>query len=575
MAASRQAMLKQIRHPPLDRTEENTMKKRKKLLFIIPPYFNIRDYRSEQHAAQLPVFTIPYGVLSLAAYIQVSATIDTEFDILDLNLEAFKLCKITHTMEEEVNILIGEKIKEKMLNYQPDIVGISALFNTCYNYLEQISTSVKKATTKVLLVMGGGLATNLSVEILGNFQHIDACCNGEGEIPLSQLVNAEDALSYLHSSPAWVTRASLQQGRIPQQELIENLDEIPFFDYSLIDLNNYTGRSLDKSYAQKSLREISIHTSRGCPHSCVFCSNGTVHGKKIRYMSVDKVISEVKRMVDTYDVKILLIEDDHFLADKERAKQILMKLSDFHLKIEFPNGIAVYAIDAEIGLLLKNAGVTTISLAVESGSDYVLQYIINKPLRVKMIKPAVEILRYNGISIHAFIVTGLPGELEQHRDETMQMISSVGFDWVKFFLAIPIAGSRLYDICKKNGYLINSDFSQYVTTKANIRTPDLDPEYMEERVYLMNLEANFVNNYNLLSGNYEKASSHFENIAKRYPDHAFAHYCLSKSYEGTGNDAEKAMHHKDIFSELITTDGKWAKYARYFDLDVECTLKAV
>jgi TolA-binding protein len=48
-----------------------------------------------------------------------------------------------------------------------------------------------------------------------------------------------------------------------------------------------------------------------------------------------------------------------------------------------------------------------------------------------------------------------------------------------------------------------------------------------------------VRNYNLLSGNYEKASSHFENIAKRYPDHAFAHYCLSKSYEGSGNDAEK------------------------------------
>jgi anaerobic magnesium-protoporphyrin IX monomethyl ester cyclase len=548
--------------------EDRTMIKGKKILFIIPPYYNIRDYRSEQHAAQLPVFTIPYGILSLAAYIKATSAVNAEFDILDLNLEAYKLSNRTDNIRDEIATLIGDRIRERMVKCKPDIVGISALFNTCFNYLELVSVSVKKADCDVLLVIGGGLATNLAPDILQTFQHIDACCNGEGEMPLRQLVDAGDAARYFKSSRCWVTRESLQEGRVPHQELIDNLDEIPFFDYRLIDLDEYTGRSLDKSYAQRSLREISIHTSRGCPYNCVFCSNSTVHGKKIRYMSVEKVVGEVKRMVDIYSVKILLIEDDHFLSDKERAKQILTRLREFGLRIEFPNGIAVYAIDDEVGRLLKEAGVTTISLAVESGSDYVLKNIISKPLQVKMIKPAVEILRSNGISIHAFIVTGLPGELEQHRKETMQMLFHVGFDWVKFFLAIPIAGSRLYEICKESGYLINSDYSQYVTTKANIRTPDLDPEYIEEEIYRMNLEANFVRNYNLMAGNYEKAISHFENIAKRYPEHAFAHYYLSKSYEGSGNNSEKAAYHRGIFREQIKTDGKWANYARQFELDL-------
>jgi len=543
---------------------ERTAKGTKKILFIIPPFFHIGDYLSAQHTSQQPVFTIPYGVLSLAAYVQANAQHDVQIEIIDLNLEAYRLCKNSADLEDDLKGLI----RDRVLNYQPDIVGISALFNTCFNYLGLISRAVKETANDVLLVIGGGLATNLSSEILASFPYLDACCYGEGEIPLLQLVDAVNAPQYLRASSSWITRESLREGRKPQHEFIQNLDEIPFFDYGLIDLSNYMGRSLDKSYAQKSLREISIHTSRGCPFNCVFCSNGTVHGKKVRYMSVQKVIDEVERMVRWYGVEVLLVEDDHFLNNKDRAKKILEGIREFNLKIEFPNGIAVYAINEDIGELLKVAGVTTISLAVESGSDFVLKQIIDKPLRVAAIKPAVEILRKNGISVHAFIVIGLPGELEKHREETMKMLLDVGFDWVKIFLAIPVAGSRLYEICKENGYLLDSDFSRYVTTKANIRTPEIDPDYIEDRAYLMNLEANFVKNYNLMTGNFHKAYLHFENIAKRYPDHAFAHYCLAKSYEGLGKNDENNKYHHHKFLELITTDSTWERYARHFELSV-------
>jgi anaerobic magnesium-protoporphyrin IX monomethyl ester cyclase len=533
-----------------------------KILFIIPPYFHIRDYISQSPTSQQPVFTIPYGILSLAAYVKAYSKYDIQLEIMDLNLDASKFLNFTQDIEGAIQNLI----KDRMLNFMPDIVGISALFNTCYNHLEFISASVKEINNDVLLVVGGGLATNLYHEILGNFKLIDACCYGEGEIPFCELVNSENRDEYLKYSSSWITHKSLIEGSIPKHAFIHNLDDIPFFDYDLIDLNNYMGRSLDKSYSQKSLREISIHTSRGCPFNCVYCANATVHGKKIRYMSVEKVIKEIERAVSVYHAEILLIEDDHFLGDKDRAKQILERVHDFNLKVEFPNGIAVYAIDDDIGDLLKEAGVTTISLAVESGSDFVLKNIINKPHRVVMIKPAVDILRKNGISVHAFIVTGLPGELEQHREETMQMIFDVGFDWVKFFLAIPIAGSRLYDICKENGYLINNNFSQHVTTKANITTPDMDPEYIEDKVYLMNLEANFVRNYNLMTGYFHKASLPFENIVGRYPDHAFAHYYLAKSYEGMGRKDELIENHKNIFQTIINTNSTWERYATHFEL---------
>ena len=42
----------------------------KNILFIIPPYFNIQDYISEEKKSILPTFTIPYGVLSIDSYLK-------------------------------------------------------------------------------------------------------------------------------------------------------------------------------------------------------------------------------------------------------------------------------------------------------------------------------------------------------------------------------------------------------------------------------------------------------------------------------------------------------------------------
>ena len=535
----------------------------KKILFVIPPYFNIDDHLSAATSSIMPVFTIPYGVLSMEAYMRSKANGELEIDLVDLNLKAYKI------LRESTNIAsdLADMVKDKVNLFHPDIVGISALFNTCYDYLALISNAIKEMAQPPLIVIGGGLATNLYRKILLDFPHIDAACYAEGEIPMTELVKATDYDNFLNKHPSWLTLESIHSGKLPVATYVNNLDEIPMFNYNLIDLNNYNCRALDKRYSDKnSKRELSIHTSRGCPFNCVFCANGKVHGKNVRFMSVDRVINEVEMMINHFVLTVLLIEDDHFLADKDRAIKILMKLREYNIRIEFPNGIAVYAIDEVIGKLLKEAGATTISLAVESGSDYVLKKIINKPLKKSMIENAVKILRQNGIIVHAFIVLGLPGEMDEHRLETMKMIKEVGFDWVYFFITIPIAGSRLYDICVDNNYLVNNDFRNHIASKANIKAPRVDPEKMEEMAYLLNLEANFVGNYNMIQGDYEKASYYFKNIVHKYPEHAFAHFYLAKTYEQLNQEDAMVTKHMEKFNQLVEQNEVWQRYAKYFNL---------
>ena len=63
----------------------------KRVLFIIPPYFNADDYLNKSRAAVLPAFTIPYGILSMEAYLEATCAAPVELQLLDLNITLQRL----------------------------------------------------------------------------------------------------------------------------------------------------------------------------------------------------------------------------------------------------------------------------------------------------------------------------------------------------------------------------------------------------------------------------------------------------------------------------------------------------
>ncbi|MDP2843031.1 MAG: hypothetical protein Q8O06_05280, partial [Acetobacterium sp.] len=209
--------------------------------------------------------------------------------------------------------------------------------------------------------------------------------------------------------------------------------------------------------------------------------------------------------------------------------------------------------------------VTTVQLAVESCSDYVLKEIIDKPHKVSQVRKAKDILQKSGILVHAFIVLGLPGEMDEHRKESLKIIKEIGFDWVYFFIAIPIVGSRLYNICVEKNYMVEKNFKNHIVSKGSIKAPGVDPSQIEKTAYIMNLDVNFINNYNVASGFYDRALSYFVHIAEKYPKHAFAQYVLANIYKQKNeNDLTKIC--LDAFNDIINKDMEWKAYADSFDL---------
>lgn len=542
-----------------------------KILFVIPPHitynrfmhpaYNDRTVVKRSGSYGSVTTDMPLGVLSLSGYLKKHVN-DIEVKLIDFNIILNELVDFEYSSFME--FFQDTFLKRGYANLELDIIAISSLFTPSYQSMLDIAVVCRILHPQALIVAGGGVPTNMYREIFSNDSSIDALCYGEGEKPLLSLVLAKHKKQYLENSPSWITRSKVVRMQTFQHEFIEDLDEIPY-DYDICETSKYGINPSITAYASIDEKKQNFHvmTSRGCPHQCCFCSSHTVHGKKMRFYSLDRVREDFKRLKEEYGAKTLVFQDDHLMADKNRVFQILDIIQELQLKVVFQNALAMYALDRKMLEALKSAGVDQLSLSAESGSNRVLREIMHKPLDLSIVKRVSDDCRELGIYTNVAIMIGLPGETKNDIEISRKFFKTVLANWYLIFCASPLVGSEMYEICRKKNYL-KGDFIGSDYKKAVVETEDFSTEYIEEMVYLMNLELNFIENSDYRLGNYEIALKGFEHVIEIKKDHTFAYYCAAKCHEKLGHP-EKALQLMNE-AQIAAKQPFWRKHVERFKL---------
>ena len=538
------------------------------IFFIVPPSIAFEDLQNPDPSKNFGYImsSIPMGVLSLAGYAKKHT--NSKISILDMNV---------HVRDEmksgmDWNLFLEKCMKEKIGMEKVDIVGISAIFNVNAGYIASICDTAKKIWPDTIVIAGGGLPSNLPEEVFTMAPSIDGISYGEGEKPLVKLIQAKNKLSHLEEAKGWITKEGLKEKKRPVMDFVQELDDIPYMSYDLLDFKKY--KNLTRYHGEKFERTIasSLMTSRGCPYMCNFCSSHTVHSRKMRFNSPERVIEEVRFLKETYGVNVFCIEDDLFLVNRKRALNIFEKLAKENVTLEFPNGMSVHHMNDDVMIdALKAAGLKMATLAVESGVERVLKDIIRKPYTdTNIVVEVVERLRKKNLYSRAFFVIGFPEETWEEIQETVNFSKNTGFNWIIVALASPIAGSELYNECKKKGILISDSLANFSYGKSNIRLSHSTPEQMERFRYETILRVNFVENYDLKHGAPKQALLGFKDVTDRIPGQAFAHYFSSKAYEQLNNHEEKAKSLARYYN-IVNNSPLWAAYSRKFGLPLKNT----
>jgi len=377
----------------------------------------------------LPQAIPPMGVLSLAAYLR------TKFD-LDI--------MVVNQRQEACST---EDIARRAVDFKADIVGLSALTMGGYS-LGPLTATVRSGLPDSLILLGGPYVAGAGILALKETS-ADAAVIGEGERSLEAIVLARCCGNgNLADIPALIWRN--HDGTVVQNPgttpVVENLDDLPYPAYDLIDLPAYW-RAV--SFSPVTHRNyVTLMTSRGCPYQCIYCQH--ILGRRFRGFSAERMADEIGYYVKQYGIKAVEFLDDVFNFDRQRVLDFceLVIKRNFKLKFSFPNGLRADIMTEEVVDALAAAGTDQCTYALESGSPRI-QKLIGKHLNIPRFQQTIEWTAKRGVFTHVFNMLGFPTETEEEMQETIDVCCAVPAHTASFFTVIPLPGTPIYKMAKE------------------------------------------------------------------------------------------------------------------------------
>ncbi|MCK5600234.1 radical SAM protein, partial [Candidatus Pacearchaeota archaeon] len=402
------------------------------------------------------VLTEPFGLMSLATYIEDVLGDSVNVSILDLY--ALGCDKPRHKGDMYVYGVNDENvIKTYLKTYSPDFVGIHCNFTGYCDDAYEIAAIVKRVLPEVPVTLGGAHVTMEAKTVLKENPYIDYVVRGEGEITLKELIcmlmngkEAEpekiDGLSYRKIDGTVVMN--------PERKLIPDINQLPTPDRKFVDMERYmelNNRALP--FTKKKPLGI-IMTSRGCPFNCIFCSTKMMWKRQWRALSAERVIEDIEYMVKNFGVREIIIYDDQFIVDKKRVHRIcdLIIEKKLNITLSLPAGTSAWLLDKALLRKMKKAGFYRLCFPIETGNENTIKFI-RKNINLNEVLKKIRLANKLGFWTQGNFIIGFPYETREEIEETIRFAYNSGLDYVVFYIAKPYAGSEMYEIYKKEGLL--------------------------------------------------------------------------------------------------------------------------
>lgn len=388
---------------------------------------------------------IPVGLACIATALNNAGF---RADILDIDLYRYN--------DKEVDDFL------KKNNYY-DVVGLGNIVSG-YKHTKRLALQVKKAMPETLLVVGNTVATSIPELLLKCVPQIDIAVIGEGDITIIEIVKAIEEKINWKAVAGIAYRNEEKVIFTEEREPIQKMDDIPFPDYSLFEVERYLSISnlalpaeLSFSIPFQELRALPLNTARGCLFSCTFC-NHAFKKYKYRYYSIEMVVNQIKYLQERYKVNHINFWDELTFFSMHR-------LSEFCESTEKAKLAFSWSIDTRANVftwkdldLLKRSrdlGALQLGCSIESADPGILK-AMNKRISVERFIEQVQVAKKAGLNVVTSLVLGYPQETKETIERTFQLCGYLGIYPSAGFL-LPVPGTPIYEYAIKEGLIKNEE----------------------------------------------------------------------------------------------------------------------
>lgn len=320
--------------------------------------------------------------------------------------------------------------------FEPDVVGFS--IRNIDNIIAQHTTwplgdmheliDCVRRNSAARIVLGGPAVSILKQAILERMD-ADFAVVGEGEESFPRLLAALMDADDFSGIPGLCYR---ENGQIHANEPVPR----PHFGGSgMEDWIQWDGY-------ERAGGTWAIHTKRGCPLACIYCTYPVMEGRAHRTRSAVEVVNEIERVMIDIGPRTFEFTDSTFNVPESHARAICEEVIRRKLRVRLSAvGINPSAVSAELFTLMKRAGFCSLVISPDSASETMLRNL-RKGFAVEQVRRSAELARASGIHCTWFFLLGGPGETRATVEETLSFIEA-NLNW-KYFLTVLLTGLRIF-----------------------------------------------------------------------------------------------------------------------------------
>jgi anaerobic magnesium-protoporphyrin IX monomethyl ester cyclase len=347
--------------------------------------------------------------------------------------------------------LTSHNLYEMADTVKPDLVAYSA---NMIGFEELVEANRKVQDIHKCLTIMGGSQTTFSPETFKE-SGMDIYCVGEGEYPFRDLLERLEQGKVYDDIDNLITHKKIN----PVRDLISNLDELPSADRDLV---------LSHSYL-KDIPKKTFYTSRGCMFNCSYCCNDYYQrlyrnkGKIFRRFSVERIIREMEDVQNKYTMQFVRMGDDLFAFRADEWLEEFAEKYSQRINKPFNCSLRFDRINDDVLALLKKANCYSITLSVDSTSQYVREHILHRSMKDVDIVKELGRIRDFGINTLVNYMLAAPESTLQDDLDTISLSRKAKVSYLAYTTTEPMKGTQLYQYCLEKGYIDKSfkgDFIQ-------------------------------------------------------------------------------------------------------------------
>lgn len=377
-------------------------------------------------------YSVPLGLGSIATYCKQKFGDSLEVRILDGSF-------MSH--EEQLS---------EVKRFNPDVTGINSTTASQKNAYE-VGQLAKELGSKV--IFGGVNSTNLWQNMLRNRSFIDGAVLYDGELPMYLVLNRlKETRLFGNDSfmgiPNLAYRDSEGKVHEPSSIYVPTLSELPDIDYSLFDLDRFFEQTQKKGFG----KAVTYYAGKGC------AKRGGVNLKHTYSLE------EYTQLVSSMNVCTFCGRNELGLRNLEEAReaQIVRELHEkygvtgfFNVQdtVNLRNTSPIGLDDSWFRLFIGTESITPENIkrlkqrygpnlifqaGVEAANPQMRQVYGKKITDLGDLTAKVELMRDEGIQLHASFILGGRGETKESMHKTTEVARKLaGYDNVTWILISP------------------------------------------------------------------------------------------------------------------------------------------